>query len=73
MIAEVTGTVQQGALKLDQALPFPDDTRVKLRVEAVEPESRSLAAWQRLQRLIDEKPLAGLAGNFSREELYERD
>jgi hypothetical protein len=38
----------------------------------VEPENPALAAWQRLQRLIDEKPLVGLAGKFSREELHER-
>jgi hypothetical protein len=73
MIAEVTGTVEKGSLKLDRALPFPDHTRVKLTVEALEPEDRSLAAWTRLQRLIDEKPLAGLAGRFSREQLHERD
>jgi hypothetical protein len=32
MIAHVTGTVEQGALKLDQTLPFSDDTRVKLTI-----------------------------------------
>lgn len=72
MIAEVTGTVEKGTVKLDQALPFPDHTRVKLTVEAVDPENRAQAAWQRLQRLIDEKPLVGLAGKFSREDLHER-
>jgi hypothetical protein len=46
---------------------------VKLTIEPVEPENRALAAWKRLLRLIDEKPLVGLAGKFSREELYERD
>lgn len=73
MITEVKGTVENGALKLDQALPFPDHTRVKLTVEPVEAENPSLAAWKRLLRLIDEKPIVGLAGKFSREELYERD
>jgi hypothetical protein len=73
MITEVMGTVENGALKLDQALPFPDHTRVKLTIEPVEPENPSLAAWERLKRLINEKPLHGLAGKFSREELYERD
>ena len=45
MIVEVMGTVEQGALKLDEALPFPDQTRVKLKVQVVEPENPSLAAY----------------------------
>ena len=73
MITEVMGTVEKGALKLDQALPLPDHTRVKLTIEPVEPENQALAAWERLKRRIDEKPIPGLAGKFSREELYERD
>ena len=73
MITEVMATVEKASLKLDQALPLPDHTRVKLTVEPVEAENPSLAAWERLKRLIDEKPLHGLAGKFSREELYERD
>ena len=31
MVAEVMGTVEGGVVKLDEALPFPDKTRVKLR------------------------------------------
>jgi hypothetical protein len=73
MKTELTATIEGGVLKPDAALPFPDHTRVKLTIEPVEPESCALAAWNRLLRLIDEKPLVGLAGKFSREELYERD
>lgn len=73
MKAELTATIEGGVLKPDAALPFPDHTRVKLTIEPVESENRALAAWNRLLRLIDEKPLVGLAGKFSREELYERD
>jgi len=73
MIAEVMGTVEKGALKLDGALPFPDQTRVKLTVEPVEPETPSAAAWERLKEHIRQHPIVGLAATFSREELYERD
>jgi predicted DNA-binding antitoxin AbrB/MazE fold protein len=73
MKAELTATVEGGVLKPDAALPFPEQTRVKLTIEALEPENPALAAWKRLQRLIDERPLLGLAGKFSREELHERD
>jgi hypothetical protein len=73
MTAEATGTVEKGALKLDQALPFPDHTRVKLTIEAVEPEQSSAAAWKRLKEHIRQHPIHGLSRMFTREDLYERD
>jgi DUF1680 family protein len=71
MTAEVMGTVEQGALKLDQALPFPDHTRVKLTIEPVEETNTRLAAWKRLLALFDEKPIVD-GKPFNREELYDR-
>lgn len=41
-------------------------------VRPVEPESTSAAAWNRLLRLMDEKPLLGFAGKLSRDERSER-
>lgn len=73
MKTELTATVEGGVLKPDVVLPFADRTRVKLTIEPVESQPSSAAAWERLQRLIDEKPLVGLAGKFSRDALYERD
>ena len=73
MIAEMTATVENGILKPDGALPFPDQARVKLTIETVELENQALEAWNRLQTLIDQHPVVGLAGKFSRDELYERD
>ncbi|MEI8373947.1 MAG: hypothetical protein WCJ35_14050 [Planctomycetota bacterium] len=73
MLAEMTATVENGILKTDAVLPFPNRTRVKLTIEPVELENQALAAWNRLQILIDQHPIVGLAGKFSRDELYERD
>ena len=73
MIAEVMGTVEKGALKLDGALPFPDHMRVKLIVEPVEAENPSQAAWEQMKDRIRKHPIRGLGGRFSREELHERD
>jgi hypothetical protein len=73
MIAEVMGIVEKGALKLDQVLPYADHTRVRLTVQPVCDPTEARMAWQKLLALMDEKPLVGLAGKFSREELYERD
>ncbi len=73
MIAEVMGTVEKGALKLDGALPFPDQTRVKLRVEPVWDVGAARNAWLALLAKIDAHPIVGVGGPYSREELYERD
>lgn len=73
MKTELTATIEGGVLKPDTALPFPDHTRVKLTIEPVEAENPSLAAWQRLKERIRQRPIRGLAGRFSREELHERD
>jgi hypothetical protein len=73
MMAEMTATVENGRLKTDAVLPFPDQTRVKLTIEPIASENQALAAWNRLQLLIDQHPIAGLARKFSRDELYERD
>jgi hypothetical protein len=73
MIAQATGTVEQGALKLDEALSFPDHTRVKLTIESVESENSAAAVWERVKERIRQHPIRGLAGKFTREELHERD
>ena len=73
MIAEVMATVEKGALKLDGALPFPDQTRVKLRVEPVWDAGEARSAWLALLAKIDAHSIVGGGGPYSREELYERD
>lgn len=73
MKTELTATVEGGILKPDIVLPFPDQTRVKLTIEPVESQPSSAAAWERLKERIRRQPINGLAANFSREQLYERD
>jgi hypothetical protein len=73
MTTEITATVENGILRPDAALPFPDQTRVKLTIETVEAVNPSLAAWNRLLKLSDQHPIAELTGKFSRDELYVRD
>ena len=72
LIAEVMGTVENGTLTLDEVLPFPDKTRVKLRVEPAWNPTEARQAWEALMARVDEHPIPGLAANFSRDELYER-
>ena len=61
MIAEVMGTVESGALKLDEALPFPDKTRVKLRIERRWDATQARQAWQTMLAKIDEHPIVAPA------------
>jgi len=60
-------------LKTDAVVPFPDHTRVKLTIEAIATKDTAWSAWQALLAKFDERPIVGLAGTYSRNELYERD
>ncbi len=73
MIADVMGTVEKGALKLDGALPYPDQTRVRLTVEPVWDAANARTAWIELLARIDKHPIMGGGGPYSRDDLYERD
>lgn len=73
MQTEVLGTVENGVLMLDSALPFADHTRVKIIVQPVEPDNARLAAWERMLALFDANPITGDGKPFNREELYDRD
>lgn len=72
MVAEIMGTVEQGAVKLDHALPFADQTRVRVRVELCEAENPALAAWERVKERLRLRPVHGGGKHMTREELHER-
>lgn len=72
MITEITATVENGGLKLDQSLPLADHTRVKLTIQPVWEPMEARKAWQRLLARIDAHPVSGVK-HYTREELYERD
>jgi hypothetical protein len=60
MTTQVTATVVGGTLKLDQALPLPDQTRFQLTIKPIEewsPESVR-AAWEALKTKADVETLA---------------
>jgi len=72
MKAEVMAIVVNGILKPDTALPFADQTRVKVTVEPVESENPTLAAWNRLKGRLRQRPVRSGGKRFTREELHER-
>lgn len=71
MITEAMGTVEKGELKLDQALPFADHTRVKLTIESVWDPVEARKAWERILAWFDAHPIVD-GKPFNREELYDR-
>jgi predicted DNA-binding antitoxin AbrB/MazE fold protein len=72
MKAEVMAIVVNGILKPDTALPFAEQTKVKLIIEPVESENPSLTAWERLKERLRQRPVHGGGKRFTREELHER-
>lgn len=72
MIAETIASFENGLLKPDAALPFPNHARVKLTIEPVWDPGKAHDAWRRLKKLIAEKPIR-CGARFSRDQLHERD
>jgi len=74
MKTQMTATVVNGTLKLDQPIDLPDDSRVTVLIEPVPGSTRdSMSSWKAIQERSKQSPLHTGGHRFSREELYERD
>jgi hypothetical protein len=74
MTTQVTATFVHGMFKPDQALPLPEQSRVRLTIEPIEdwsPEG-AIAAWEALKARLRERPIHGGGKRFTRDELHER-
>ena len=73
MKTQITATVINGTLKLDQPIDLPDDSRVRI---VVEPLADSCQRWatalEALQKLTREHPIGSGGVRYTREELHER-
>ena len=74
MTTQVTATVVNGMFKPDESLPLPDQSRVRLTVEPIEPYSAAtaLAAWEAIQARLQQRPIHGTGIRYSRDQLHER-
>jgi hypothetical protein len=73
MKAETLGTVVAGALKLDQQLDWPDQSRVRVAVESLEAwQTRLREGWKAWKMFSDEHPIHAGGLRYSRDELHER-
>ena len=78
MPMQVTATVIDGGLRVDEPISLPNNTRVRLVVDPLPvptPDSLSdaerQAAWDALKQCLKERPLHLGGQRFSRDELYE--
>ena len=74
MTTHIDATFTDGVLKPDQPLSLPDQTRVRLTIEPIEPWShgRALAAWEAIKARLKQRPLDGGGVRYTRDELHER-
>lgn len=72
MSIEAHGVVENGSIHLDEVLPLPDQTRVRLLVEPVAETNSSSAAWERVKKRLQHRPIHGGGLRYSREDLHER-
>lgn len=73
MIADLTGTVLGGTLKLDQPLLLPDQSRVRVTIQPVQSNEGWNLALEALERLRRERPIRSEGLRYTRDELHERD
>lgn len=72
MRAELTATIVGGLLKPDEHLALPEQTRVKLTIEAIGTEPDAASAWNALKARLRQRPVHGGGNHFTRDELHER-
>ena len=74
MKTETMGTVVAGALRLDQQLDLPDQSRVRVAVEPLEGwQPRFRAGLESWKAFGEDHPVHVGGRHYSREELHERD
>jgi hypothetical protein len=73
MTTETTATVVDGALKLDEPLDLPNETRVRVKLEYA--DNRRQARQEALKRLFErlkQHPINSGGMHFTRDEIYDR-
>ncbi len=73
MSQRVTGTIEDGVLKLDEPIGLPDRSRVSVVVEPLTEVEQRLAAWNSIKARLRLRPINSGGERFNRDDLYERD
>ncbi len=74
MTTQIEATFTNGVLKPDVAMSLPEQSRVRLTVEAIEQHSpeKALAALESIWARLKERPIYGDGVKYTREQLHER-
>jgi predicted DNA-binding antitoxin AbrB/MazE fold protein len=77
MTTHVEATLINGVLKPDQPVPLPENSRVRLTIESIEPiaewsPEKAKAAWEAILARLKEHPIHGCGVRYTRDELHER-
>jgi hypothetical protein len=68
-----TGVVVGDTIHLDAPLDLPDRTPVTITVQPLAASrAEALAAWERIKKRLEERPIHGGGKRYTREELHER-
>ena len=73
MTTRLTGTIEDGVLKFDEPLEFPNHSRVTVIVEPLITTEQRLAAWDSTEERLRLRPINSGGIKFTRDELHERD
>lgn len=73
MQTDLIGTVLGGALKLDQPLSLPDQSRVRVTIQTIVSNEGWRRALDSLHRLRRDRPIYSVGQRFTRDDLHERD
>ncbi len=73
MKSEITGTLIDGVVQLDEPVDLPNNSRVKVKIEPItyDPE-KAKEAFERWMKRTEERPIHSGGIRFTRDELHER-
>ncbi|MEX2176979.1 MAG: hypothetical protein WD872_21635 [Pirellulaceae bacterium] len=68
-----TGVVVDGMIQLHEPLDLPNQTAVSVAIEPLTAaDNDPVAAWERTQQRLRERPIHGGGRRYTRDELHER-
>lgn len=73
MTTQTTGTVVDGALRLDEPLDLPNETRVRVAIIPEESDrGRRKQLWKEFLEYMNQHPVDSGGRRFTRDELHDR-
>jgi len=72
-MTKTTGTLIDGSVKLDEIVDLPNNIRVNVSLQPIVNDPlKAIAAWDRLQKRLSDRPVNSEGTKFTRDELHDR-